>query len=34
MLGFLFRNTLKQDDKTELMVFITPRILKDSLNLR
>ena len=34
ILGFLFRNTLKQDDKTELMVFITPRILKDSLNLR
>ena len=34
ILGFLFRNTLKQIDKTELMIFITPRILKDSLNLR
>jgi len=34
ILGLLFRTTFKQDDKTELMVFITPRILKDSLNLR
>jgi type IV pilus assembly protein PilQ len=34
LLGVLFRNTSKQDDKTELMVFITPRILKESLNLR
>ena len=34
ILGLLFRTNLKQDDKTELMVFITPRILKDSLNLR
>ncbi len=34
VLGVMFRNTAKQDDKTELMVFITPRILKDSLNLR
>jgi type IV pilus assembly protein PilQ len=34
LLGIIFRNTAKQDDKTELMVFITPRILKDSLNLR
>ena len=34
LLGIMFRNTAKQDDKTELMVFITPRILKDSLNLR
>jgi type IV pilus assembly protein PilQ len=34
ILGLLFRTNLKQDDKTELMVFITPRILKESLNLR
>ena len=34
ILGLLFRTNFKQDDKTELMVFITPRILKDSLNLR
>ena len=33
LLGIMFRNSAKQDDKTELMVFITPRILKDSLNL-
>ncbi len=34
ILGLLFRTNLKQDDKTELMVFINPRILKESLNLR
>jgi len=34
ILGLLFRTNFKQDDKTELMVFITPRILKESLNLR
>ena len=34
LLGALFRNTTKRDDKTELLIFITPRILKDTLNLR
>ncbi len=34
ILGHLFRNTSKQDDKRELLIFITPRILKESLNLR
>jgi type IV pilus assembly protein PilQ len=33
-LGVLFRNTVKQDDKTELMIFITPRIIRDQLNVR
>ncbi len=33
-LGHLFRNTLKQDDKRELLVFVTPRILQESLNLQ
>jgi type IV pilus assembly protein PilQ len=32
--GFLFRNNLKQDDRRELLVFITPRILNDNLNLK
>jgi len=28
--GFLFKNTKKQDDKTELLIFITPKIVKDN----
>jgi len=28
--GFLFKNTRKQDDKTELLIFITPKIVKDN----
>jgi type IV pilus assembly protein PilQ len=32
--GFLFKQNLKVDDKSELLVFITPRILKESLSLR
>ncbi len=30
-LGALFRNTSKQDLKTELLIFITPRVVTDSL---
>ena len=33
-LGVLFRNNLRQDFKTELLVFITPRIVQDQLGLR
>ncbi|OFZ68849.1 MAG: secretin [Betaproteobacteria bacterium RBG_16_58_11] len=33
-IGPLFKNTQKRDDKTELLIFVTPRILKDTLNLR
>jgi type IV pilus assembly protein PilQ len=33
-LGFLFRTTGNIDNKTELLVFITPKIVSDSLNLR
>jgi type IV pilus assembly protein PilQ len=33
ILGWLFKNDTKQDNKDELLVFITPKILKDSLNL-
>jgi len=32
--GFLFKQNQKIDNKSELLVFITPRILKDSLTLR
>lgn len=34
VLGHLFKNTSKTDNKTELLIFVTPRILKESLNLR
>lgn len=34
ILGHLFRNTARQDDKRELLVFVTPRILNESLNLK
>lgn len=33
-IGFLFKNNAKTDDKTELLVFITPKIVNDSLNVR
>jgi type IV pilus assembly protein PilQ len=28
-IGFLFKNTRKQDDKTELLIFVTPKIAQD-----
>ncbi|MCL4137821.1 UNVERIFIED_CONTAM: hypothetical protein GTU68_031098 [Idotea baltica] len=31
-LGTLFRTRLAQDDKAELLIFVTPKIVKDSLN--
>lgn len=34
ILGFLFKNTTTSDTKRELLIFVTPRILKESLNLR
>ncbi|MGR9036910.1 MAG: type IV pilus secretin PilQ [Gammaproteobacteria bacterium] len=30
-IGFLFRKNIKQDDKAELLVFVTPKIVKDML---
>lgn len=33
-LGWLFRNSQKQDDKTELLVFITPKIISESMSVR
>jgi type IV pilus assembly protein PilQ len=32
--GFLFKQNLKTDNRNELLIFITPRILKDGLTLR
>jgi len=32
--GFLFKQTSKTDNKTELLIFVTPRIVKDSLTVR
>lgn len=34
ILGFLFRNTEKIDNKSELLVFITPRIVNDGMAVR
>jgi type IV pilus assembly protein PilQ len=32
--GNLFKNSTRQNDKTELLVFITPRVVNDRLNVR
>lgn len=32
ILGNLFKNTAKRDDKRELLIFVTPRILNENLN--
>jgi type IV pilus assembly protein PilQ len=29
--GFLFKRTIKQDDKNELLIFVTPKIVKDNV---
>lgn len=34
ILGYLFKSTSKIDNKNELLVFITPKIMKDTLNLK
>lgn len=34
LLGALFRQTSKVDRKNELLIFVTPKILKDTLNMR
>lgn len=34
ILGYLFKSTSKIDNKNELLVFITPKILKDTLNIK
>ena len=34
VIGWLFKNNVKSEAKKELLIFITPKILKDSLNLK
>lgn len=34
VIGWLFKNNIKSDNKTELLIFITPKIMKDEMNLR
>ncbi len=34
VIGNLFKRTVRSDDKNELMIFLTPRILKESLNVQ
>ncbi len=34
VLGWLFKNENKRDDKSELLIFITPKIMQDAMNLR
>jgi len=34
IIGFFFRNERRFNDRRELLVFVTPRILKDNLNVR
>jgi type IV pilus assembly protein PilQ len=34
VVGNLFKRRTKQDDKTELLIFITPKIMDESLGLR
>jgi len=33
-LGALFKNTSTQDEKTELLIFITPKLIKDTVSIR
>ena len=34
VVGILFRKTAKADNKSELLIFVTPKILKDTVSLR
>ena len=34
ILGFFFRQDLKQNNKRELLIFVTPRVIKDTLTVR
>jgi len=33
-LGALFKRTIKSDEKTELLIFITPKLIKDTVSIR
>jgi type IV pilus assembly protein PilQ len=34
LLGFFFRQDLRNNNKTELLIFVTPRVIKDTLSVR
>jgi len=34
VIGFAFKNTSRQNEKTELLVFITPRIVSETVAIR
>ena len=34
ILGFFFRQDLRRNDKRELLIFVTPRVIKDALTVR
>jgi type IV pilus assembly protein PilQ len=34
VVGWMFKNNVKSDTKTELLIFITPKIMDDAMNLR
>ena len=34
VVGVFFKNTTVQDNKTELLIFVTPKIMKDTLNIQ
>jgi len=34
VMGNLFKRKTKQNDKTELLIFITPKLMDDNLGLR
>lgn len=34
VIGWLFKNNVKSDTKSELLIFITPKIMNDEMNLR
>jgi len=34
LVGYMFKRTVRQDDKTELLIFVTPKIVKDTLTVR
>jgi type IV pilus assembly protein PilQ len=34
IIGNAFKHRTKQDDKTELLIFVTPKIMDESLGLR
>ena len=33
LIGRLFQHTVNQDDKSELLVFVTPKIIKENVSL-